>query len=284
MPQRSARLLPTQDGMARGGRRPARRRHNGQFRREERGVHGPQGSDRRGFGCRNRAAAWPPRDLEQTSSQKPRGRARSAVGKAFDEYLPARGAEFRPLADLVFVAGQTWLMVEAHLVEPESNCHRFRGARGPQGSADLNLSRARSSSAWGRRRRFSRRLVAFFSGTSGRRMSSADRPRGGETRRGCRCCSVSAVTRAVSARLARLGTSRPSGSVGGERQSAEPAGRPRRRRRSTARAKPRGCLVPSAREWAHDHVRFTAHLSAAARERVGRTPRDAAHRSGRSGD
>jgi hypothetical protein len=111
-----------------------------------------------------------------------------AVGHAFDEYLER--ARFRP-GDLVFVAGNPWLMVEltwSHGVD----CHRF-AARGPQG-ADLKLLEA-APLAWVARR-FERLVVGSGDGVFADRLAAASESG----------LSVRIVSRpeALSARLARL--------------------------------------------------------------------------------
>jgi hypothetical protein len=87
------------------------------------------------------------------------------VGHALDEYLERAG--FRP-GDLVFVAGNPWLMVElgwSHAVD----CHRF-AARGPQG-ADRKLLEA-SPLAWVARR-FGRLAVGSGDGVFADRIAQA---------------------------------------------------------------------------------------------------------------
>jgi hypothetical protein len=88
-----------------------------------------------------------------------------SVGHALDEYLER--AHFRP-GDLVFVAGNPWLMVElgwSHGVD----CHRF-AARGPQG-ADNKLLEA-SPLAWVARR-FERLVVGSGDGVFADRIAQA---------------------------------------------------------------------------------------------------------------
>ena len=88
-----------------------------------------------------------------------------SVGHALDEYLER--ARFRR-GDLVFVAGNPWLMVElgwSHAVD----CHRF-SARGPQG-ADNKLLEA-SPLAWVARR-FERLVVGSGDGVFADRLSQA---------------------------------------------------------------------------------------------------------------
>jgi hypothetical protein len=88
-----------------------------------------------------------------------------AVGRALDEYLER--ADFQR-GDLVFVAGNPWLMVElgwSHAVD----CHRF-AARGPQG-ADRKLLEA-SPMAWVARR-FDRLSVGSGDGVFAERLGEA---------------------------------------------------------------------------------------------------------------
>jgi hypothetical protein len=88
-----------------------------------------------------------------------------AVGRALDQYLER--ADFRP-GDLVFVAGNPWLMVElgwSHGVD----CHRF-AARGPQG-ADRKLLEA-SPLGWVARR-FDRLAVGSGDGVFADRIAQA---------------------------------------------------------------------------------------------------------------
>ena len=111
-----------------------------------------------------------------------------SVGRALDEYLER--AQFR-CGDLVFVAGNPWLMVElawSHGVD----CHRF-AARGPQG-ADLKLLEA-SPLAWVARR-FERLVIGSGDGVFADRLVAAD----------ASGLSVRIVSRreALSNRLARL--------------------------------------------------------------------------------
>lgn len=112
-----------------------------------------------------------------------------AVGRAFDHYLER--AAFRD-GDLVFVAGNPWLMVElgwSHAVD----CHRF-AARGPQG-ADNKLLEA-APLPWVARR-FDRLVVGSGDGVFADRLAAA-RASG---------LSVRVVSRpeALSRRVARLG-------------------------------------------------------------------------------
>jgi hypothetical protein len=117
-----------------------------------------------------------------------------AVGRALDEYLER--AQFRR-GDLVFVAGNPWLMVEVGWSQLDSttrvDCHRF-AARGPQG-ADTKLLEA-APLAWVSRR-FERLVVGSGDGVFADRLSQA-RASG---------LSVRLVSRpdALSGRLARLG-------------------------------------------------------------------------------
>jgi hypothetical protein len=88
-----------------------------------------------------------------------------AVGRALDEYLER--ADFRS-GDLVFVAGNPWLMVElgwSHAVD----CHRF-AARGPQG-ADRKLLEA-SPLSWVSRR-FERLVIGSGDGVFAERLAQA---------------------------------------------------------------------------------------------------------------
>jgi len=93
-----------------------------------------------------------------------------SVGRAFDEYLDC--AAFRR-GDLVFVAGNPWLMVELEWSRLDSSsrvdCHRF-AARGPQG-ADLKLLEA-SPLAWVARR-FERLVVGSGDGVFADRLVAA---------------------------------------------------------------------------------------------------------------
>jgi hypothetical protein len=93
-----------------------------------------------------------------------------AVGRALDEYLDR--AEFRS-GDLVFVAGNPWLMVELGWSQIDSadrvDCHRF-AARGPQG-ADTKLLEA-SPLAWVARR-FDRLVVGSGDGVFADRLAAA---------------------------------------------------------------------------------------------------------------
>jgi hypothetical protein len=111
-----------------------------------------------------------------------------AVGHALDEYLERAG--FRR-GDLVFVAGNPWLMVELGWSHG-ADCHRF-AARGPQG-ADTKLLEA-APLAWVARR-FERLVVGSGDGVFADRLAAA------------RACglSVRVVSRpdALSGRLARL--------------------------------------------------------------------------------
>jgi hypothetical protein len=115
------------------------------------------------------------------------------VGRALDEYLTR--AHFRS-GDLVFVAGNPWLMVEVGWSQLDSatpvECHRF-AARGPQG-ADNKLLEA-SPMAWVARR-FDRLVVGSGDGVFAERLAAA-RASG---------LSVRIVSRpeSLSGRLARL--------------------------------------------------------------------------------
>lgn len=117
----------------------------------------------------------------------------SQVGHALDEYLDC--ARFRA-GDLVFVAGNPWLMVELAWWQLDSadrvGCHRF-AARGPQG-ADLKLLEA-APIAWVARR-FDRLVVGSGDGVFADRLVAA-RASG---------LAVRIVSRpdALSGRLARL--------------------------------------------------------------------------------
>ena len=91
------------------------------------------------------------------------------VGRALDQYLDRAG--FRA-GDLVFVAGNPWLMVElgwsqldsaGRLLSGRVDCHRF-AARGPQG-ADNKLLEA-APLAWVARRLSRRAFEVFFFGTA----------------------------------------------------------------------------------------------------------------------
>ncbi len=112
-----------------------------------------------------------------------------AVGRALDEYLER--ASWRP-GDLVFVAGNPWLMVELGWSHG-ADCHRF-AARGPQG-ADTKLLEA-SPLHWVSRR-FDRLVVGSGDGVFADRLAAA---RGSGL-------AVHLVSRrdAFSGRLARLG-------------------------------------------------------------------------------
>jgi hypothetical protein len=120
------------------------------------------------------------------------------VGHALDEYLVR--ARFRR-GDLVFVAGNPWLMVElgwsqldsaGRLLSDRVDCHRF-AARGPQG-ADTKLLEA-APLAWVARR-FARLVVGSGDGVFADRLAAA-RDSG---------LSVRLVSRpeSLSGRLARL--------------------------------------------------------------------------------
>jgi hypothetical protein len=117
----------------------------------------------------------------------------ACVGHALDEYLTR--ARFRR-GDLVFVAGNPWLMVELGWSQIDSaapvECHRF-AARGPQG-ADNKLLEA-APLAWVARR-FDRLVVGSGDGVFADRLAAA-RASG---------LSVRIVSRpeALSGRLARL--------------------------------------------------------------------------------
>ena len=89
----------------------------------------------------------------------------AAVGNALDEYLVR--ACFRS-GDLVFVAGNPWLMVELGWSHA-SDCHRF-SARGPQG-ADRKLLEAAPLS-WVARR-FERLIVGSGDGVFADRLAGA---------------------------------------------------------------------------------------------------------------
>ncbi len=116
-----------------------------------------------------------------------------SVGHALDEYLTR--ARFRA-GDLVFVAGNPWLMVELGWSQLDSptpvDCHRF-AARGPQG-ADNKLLEA-SPMAWVTRR-FDRLVIGSGDGVFADRLTAA-RASG---------LSVRIVSRpeSLSGRLARL--------------------------------------------------------------------------------
>jgi hypothetical protein len=117
----------------------------------------------------------------------------AAVGQALDQYLDRAG--FRA-GDLVFVAGNPWLMVElgwSQLGGAGVECHRF-AARGPQG-ADNKLLEA-APLAWVARR-FERFVVGSGDGVFADRLAAA-RAAG---------LSVGVVSRpeALSRRVARLG-------------------------------------------------------------------------------
>jgi hypothetical protein len=152
-----------------------------------------------------------------------------AVGRALDEYLDR--AEFQP-GDLVFVAGNPWLMVELGWSQIDSaeraDCHRF-AARGPQG-ADTKLLEA-SPLAWVARR-FERLIVGSGDGVFADRLGAA-RAAGLAVR-------VVARRDAISGRLARLDV--PTGwfvGVDRERVGARPVAllqRPSRARTSARRS------------------------------------------------
>ena len=121
------------------------------------------------------------------------------VGRALDQYLERAG--FRP-GDLVFVAGNPWLMVElgwsqldssGRLLSGRVDCHRF-AARGPQG-ADNKLLEA-APLAWVARR-FDRLVVGSGDGAFADRLAAV-RASG---------LSVQVVSRreSLSHRVARLG-------------------------------------------------------------------------------
>jgi hypothetical protein len=166
-----------------------------------------------------------------------------AVGRALDEYLDR--AEFRP-GDLVFVAGNPWLMVELGWSQIDSadrvDCHRF-AARGPQG-ADTKLLEA-SPLAWVARR-FERLVVGSGDGVFADRIAAA-RATG---------LAVRLVARpdALSARLARLAVP-TEWFLGAETEPAKTRPVVRLQRSSRARTSARRSIDRSTSAWSSARCR-----------------------------